>query len=217
MEARLAAETREARGKNHARRLRRAGRVPAVVYGGDTRDGRPIAVDPKELMRILHSESGVNTLIELALDGGSADRVLVKEFQLDPIGSDLLHVDFYRLAMDKALTVTVPVSLAGEAVGVKQQGGLVDFVTREVQVECMPSEIPEHIEVDISELRVGDGVRLRDRSEGVAWKPVSDPDTLLVHVLPPKVEESEDEAAEAEGAAAGEGEDKAAPAGDAES
>ena len=101
--------------------------------------------------------------------------MLVKEFQLDPIGSDLLHVDFYRLAMDKALTVTVPVSLAGEAVGVKQQGGLVDFVTREVQVECMPSEIPEHIEVDISELRVGDGVRLRDRSEGVAWKPVSDP------------------------------------------
>ena len=165
-------------------------------------------------MRILRSESGVNTLIELALDGGEAGRVLVKEFQLDPISSDLLHVDFYRLAMDKALTVTVPVSLAGEAVGVKQQGGLVDFVTREVQVECMPSEIPEHIEVDISELRVGDGVRLRDQVEGVAWTPVSDPDTLLVHVLPPKVDESAEEA-EAE-AAAGEAEDKAAPADEAE-
>ncbi len=215
MEARLAAETREARGKNHARRLRRAGRVPAVVYGGDTRGGKPVAVDPKELMRILRSESGVNTLIELALDGGDAGRVLVKEFQVDPISSDLLHVDFYRLAMDKALTVTVPVSLAGEAVGVKQQGGLVDFVTREVQVECMPSEIPEHIEVDISELRVGDGVRLRDQVEGVAWKPVSDPDTLLVHVLPPKVDESAEEA-EAE-AAAGETEESAAPADDAES
>ena len=215
MEARLGAETREARGKNCARRERRAGRVPAVVYGGDTRDGRPVAVDPKELMRILHSESGVNTLIELALDGGDADRVLVKEFQLDPISSDLLHVDFYRLAMDKALTVTVPVSLSGEAVGVKQQGGLVDFVTREVQVECMPSEIPEHIEVDVTELRVGDGVRLRDRVEGVTWKPVSDPDTLLVHVLPPKVDESAEEEAEGE-AAAGEGEDKAAPGDDAE-
>ena len=215
MEARLAAESREAQGKNHARRLRRAGRVPAVLYGGDTRDGRPVAVDPKELMRILHSESGVNTLIQLALDGGDADRVLVKEFQLDPISSDLLHVDFYRLAMDKALTVTVPVSLSGEAVGVKQQGGLVDFVTREVQVECMPSEIPEHIEVDVTELRVGDGVRLRDRVEGVAWKPVSDPDTLLVHVLPPKVDESEAEEGEAE-AAAGEAEDQAAPGDDAE-
>jgi large subunit ribosomal protein L25 len=215
MEARLAAETREAHGKNDARRLRRAGRVPAVVYGGDTRGGKPVAVDPKELMRILRSESGVNTLIELALDGGEAGRVLVKEFQLDPISSDLLHVDFYRLAMDKALTVTVPVSLNGEAVGVKQQGGLVDFVTREVQVECMPSEIPEHIEVDISELRVGDGVRLRDQVQGVAWKPVSDPDTLLVHVLPPKVEESEDEEAETE-AGDGEAEDKAAPGDDAE-
>ena len=214
MEARLAAESREARGKNHARRLRRAGRVPAVVYGGDARSGKPVAVDPKELLRILRSESGVNTLIELTLDGGDPGRVLVKEFQLDPISSDLLHADFYRLAMDKALTVTVPVSLEGESVGVKQQGGLVDFVTREVQVECMPSEIPEHIEVDITELRVGDGVRLRDQVEGVAWKPVSDPDTLLVHVLPPKVDESAAAEAEAEGGD-GDAEDKAAPAGDA--
>jgi large subunit ribosomal protein L25 len=214
MEARLVAETREARGKNHARRERSAGRLPAVVYGGDTPGGQPIAVDPKELMRILRSESGVNTLIELALDGGDTGRVLVKEYQLDPISSDLLHVDFYRLAMDKALTVTVPVSLNGEAVGVKQQGGLVDFVTREVQVECMPSEIPEHIEVDITELLIGDGVRLRDRIEGVAWKPVSDPDTLLVHVLPPKVEEEAEEA-EAE-AVEGEAEDTA-PGDDAES
>lgn len=215
MEARLGAESREVRGKNHVRRVRRAGRVPAVVYGGDTREGRPVSVDPKELLRILHSESGVNTLIELALDGGKADRVLVKEFQLDPISSELLHVDFYRLAMDRAITVTVPVSLAGEAVGVKQQGGLVDFVTREVQVECMPSEIPEHIEVDVTELRVGDGVRLRDRVEGVAWTPVSDPDTLLVHVLPPKVDESDEAEAEAEGAE-GETEEKAAAAEDGE-
>jgi large subunit ribosomal protein L25 len=110
--------------------------------------------------------------------------------------------------------VTVPVSLSGEAAGVKQQGGLVDFVTREVQVECMPSEIPEHIEVDITELLIGDGVRLRDRIEGVAWKPVSDPDTLLVHVLPPKVEEEAEEA-EAE-AVEGEAEDTA-PGDDAES
>jgi large subunit ribosomal protein L25 len=195
MEARLAAETREAHGKNDARRLRRAGRVPAVVYGGDTRGGKPVAVDPKELMRILRSESGVNTLIELALDGGEAGRVLVKEFQLDPISSDLLHVDFYRLAMDRVLTVTVPVSLSGEAAGVKQQGGLVDFVQRDVQVECLPTEIPEHIEVDISNLMIGQGVRLHDLLQDVAWKPMSDPDSLLVHVVAPKVEEEEEEPA----------------------
>ena len=215
MEARLDAVTRQARGKNDARRSRRAGRVPAVVYGGDTREGRPVSVDPKELLRILHSESGVNTLIELALDGEAASRVLVQEFQLDPVSSDLLHVDFYRLAMDKAITVTVPVTLAGEAIGVKQQGGLVDFVGRDVQVECMPSEIPEHIEIDVSELRIGDGVRLRDLAEGVAWKPVSDPDTLLVHVIPPKVDETADAAADAEGGD-GAAEAKGAPAADAE-
>lgn len=209
MEATLAAVSRDTRRKNAARRLRRDGRVPAVVYGGETREGRAIAVDPKEMLRILTSESGVNTLIALALDGGASSQVLVKEFQLDPVTNDLLHIDFYRLAMDKVITVTVPVTLTGEAAGVKQQGGLVDFVSRDVQVECMPAEIPEHIEVDISALMIGDGIRLRDVVAGATWTPVSEPDTLLVHVVPPKVEEEEEteaEAAAAEGAEAAEGE-----------
>jgi large subunit ribosomal protein L25 len=214
MDATLAAVTRNERGKNEARRLRRAGQVPGVLYGGKASGGAAIKMDPKALLDILHSESGINTLIGLSVDGRTASPVLVKEFQLDPVSNELLHVDFYRPALDRAVTVTVPVTLTGEAAGVKQQGGLVDFVTREVQVECMPSEIPEHIEVDISELRVGDGVRLRDQVQGVAWKPVSDPDTLLVHVLPPKVDESAEEA-EAEGVD-GEAEDAAAPAGDTE-
>lgn len=201
MEATLPAVTRAERGKNEARRLRRAGQVPAVVYGGETREGTPIAVDPKALLQILHSESGANTLIGLTVDGGAASQVLVKEFQLDPVSSELLHVDFYRLALDKAITVTVPITLSGEPVGVKQQGGLVDFVHRDVQLECMPTEIPEHIEVDISELMIGQGVRLRDMLEGVSWTPVSDPDTLLVHVIAPKVEE---EPAEEEAEAAAE-------------
>ena len=207
MEATLAATTRDTRGKNEARRLRMVGRVPAVVYGGESREGLPIAVDPKALLRILHSESGVNTLIDLALDDGDSSQVLVKEVQLDPVSSKLLHVDFYRLAMDMAITVTVPVTLTGEAEGVKLQGGFVDFVTREIQIECMPAEIPEHIDVDVSALMIGDGVRLREVLEGVSWTPVSDPDTLLVHVTPPKVEEEpEADEAAAEGAApAGEG------------
>ena len=200
MDATLAAVTRDGRGKNEARRLRRAGSVPAVVYGGESREGLPIAVDPKELLRILHSESGVNTLIGLTVDGGKASQVLVKDFQLDPIHSDLLHVDFYRLALDKAITVTVPVKITGEPAGVKQQGGLLDFVQRDVEVECMPTEIPEHIEVDVSELMIGDGVRLRDVLTDVAWTPVTDPGRLLVHVIAPKVEEEPAEEAAEEAA-----------------
>ena len=201
-DATLAAVTREERGKNEARRLRRAGQLPAVLYGGKSSAGVAIKMDPKELLEILHSESGVNTLIALSVDGGAASQVLVKEFQLDPVSNELLHVDFYRPPLDKVITVTVPVTLAGEAAGVKQQGGLVDFVQRDVQVECLPTEIPEHLEVDVSPLMIGQGVRLRDLLEGVVWKPVSDPDTLLVHVVAPKVEaEPAEDEAEAEGGA----------------
>ncbi len=198
MDVTLAAATRDGLGKNEARRLRRSGRVPAVLYGGDSTGGVPLAVDPDEVHRILHSESGVNTLIALSVDGGDSSQVMVREFQLDPISSTLLHVDFYRPALDKVITVTVPVLLAGEPAGVKQQGGLLDFVQRDVQVECLPTEIPEHIQIDVSELLIGQGVRLRDLLEGVSWTPVSEPETLLVHVIAPKVEE----APEAEEAAA---------------
>ncbi len=203
MQATLAAATRKTRGKNEARRLRRAGRLPAVVYGGTPVESQALEVDPGELLRILHSESGVNTLVDLQIDGGASDQVLIKDIQHDPITDALLHVDFFRLAMDRAITVTVPVTLHGEAAGVKQQGGLLDFVTREIQVECMPAEIPEHIDVDVHELLIGDGVRLRDVAEGRSWKPVSDLDTLLVHVTQAKTgaaDETEEEEGEAEAA-----------------
>jgi len=205
MQASLVATKRETRGKNEARRLRVSGHIPAVVYGGPAKESIPVSVDPKELLRILYSDSGVNTLIDLELAGGDSSQVLVKDFQLDPVSSELLHVDFYRLAMDKAITVMVPVTLTGEAIGVKQQGGLLDFVNREIKVECMPTEIPENVKVDVQELNIGDGVRVRDVVEGVIWKPISELDTLLVHVTPPKVEEEpEEEEALAEGAAASE-------------
>ena len=201
MEATLSAVARETRGKNEARRLRRAGRVPGVVYGGSALESVEVAVEPKPLLRILHSESGINTIVELQVEGGESSQVLVKDLQLDPVSDELLHVDFYRLAMDKVITVTVPVVLLGEAAGVKQQGGLVDFVTREIQIECMPAEIPEHIDVDVGPLMIGDGVRVRDVSEGASWTAVSEPDMLLVHVTAAKVDaalaEEEEEAAEA--------------------
>lgn len=201
----MAAVMRTGRGKNEARRLRQAGQIPAVVYGGESDEGLSVAVDPKKLLQILHSESGLNTLIGLTVDGGQSSQVLVKEFQLDPIHNMLLHVDFYRLRLDKEITVAVPVTLKGEPAGVKQQGGLLDFVQREVQVECMPTEIPEHLEVDVSNLMIGDGIRLRDllTDVNVKWRPVSEPSTLLVHVIAPKVEEEEEPEAEAAEAAEG--------------
>lgn len=192
MEATLEAVKRDGRGKNDARRLRASGRVPAVLYGarkeGKAPAGVPVAVDPKEVLRILHSESGANTLINLRVDGSEA-RVMVKEYQLDPVTHQLLHADFYQLAMDRAITVTVPIALKGEAPGVKVQGGIIDFVTREIQVECLPTDIPEHIDVDVSELMLHQSLRVRDLAQDPKWKGLSDPDTMIVHVVMPKAEE----------------------------
>jgi len=189
MDAILQAEKRSGRGKNEARRLRAQGKIPAVVYGAEKGKAVEIAVDPKILMRILHSESGVNTLIGLQLDSG-ATRVMVKEYQLDPVTHQLLHTDFYQIAMDKTLTVTVPIVLKGEARGVKQQGRIVDFVNREIEIEVLPGDIPENITVDVSELMLNQGLRVRDLlTEGAKWKSISDEDMKIGHVVALKAEE----------------------------
>jgi large subunit ribosomal protein L25 len=191
MDSTLQAEKREGRGKNEARRLRASGRIPAVVYGAEKGKAVEISVDPKILSRILHSQSGVNTLIGLDGVGSGDTRVLVKEYQLDPVSHKLLHADFYQVAMDKMLTVTVPVVLRGEARGVKQQGGIVDFVTREIDIETLPGDIPENITIDVSELMLNQGVRVRDvQTEGAKWTALTDADTMIVHVVAPKVEEA---------------------------
>jgi len=205
MDATLDAKKRDGRGKNEARRLRVSGRIPAVVYGarkdGQQPEGVPVAVDPKEVLRILHSESGANTLINLKLDGDAESRVMVRDYQLDPITHQLLHADFYQLAMDKAIVVSVPIIVKGEAAGVKQQGGLLDFVTREIQVQCLPTDIPEHIDVDVSELALHQSIRVKDIAANPKWKAVTEGETMLVHVVMPKAEESAATTA-AEGAAA---------------
>ena len=204
MEAVLEATTRTRFGKNEAGRLRREGLVPSVLYGGATDESgrpkaQPITVEPKSLLRILHSQSGANTVITLKL-GAEAPKVMLKEFQLDPVTRAVLHADFYRIAMDKAITVTVPVVLRGEAPGVKQQGGLLDFVHREIEIECLPADIPQSIEVDVSGLMLNQSVRLRDIVGSMAWKPISDPDIMIAHVVSPKAE-AEPEAVETEAAA----------------
>ncbi|HUR33898.1 MAG TPA: 50S ribosomal protein L25 [Vicinamibacterales bacterium] len=193
MEALLDATVRTTIGKNEARRTRREGKVPAVVYGaasqGGSREAVAIAVDPKPLLKILHSEAGANTLISLRLDGTDT-KVLVKDFLLEPITHQVLHVDFYRVAMDRRIEVTIPVLLKGEPKGVKLQGGLLEFIRREIQIECLPSDIPEHVDVDVSELMVGQGIRVRDVATNPKWRSLTDTDTMLVHVIIAKAEEA---------------------------
>src|SRR5438874_10154690 len=189
MEATLEATSRDSCGRNEARRTRRDGRVPAVLYGGDAKEATPIAVEPRALLRILHSESGANTLISLKLAGGGDARVLVKEYQLDPVTHQLLHADFYRIAMDRAIQVTIPVIVKGEPKGVKQQGGILEFVRREIEIECLPGDIPEHVEIDVSELMLHQGIRVRDVAIDAKWTPKSEPEMMLVHVIAPKAEE----------------------------
>jgi large subunit ribosomal protein L25 len=203
MEAVLEATARDSFGKNEARRTRRDGKVPAVVYGGSTAGSNPtatpIAVEPKALLRILHSESGANTLISLKLAGAGDTKVLVKQFQLDPLTHEVLHADFYRVAMDRVIQVTIPVIVKGEPKGVKQQGGVLELIRREIEIECLPGDIPENVEVDASELMLNQGIRVRDIAVSPKWKAISDADMMLVHVIMPKAEEV---AAPAEAAAA---------------
>lgn len=203
MEAVLEAQVRSTFGKNEARRTRAAGKVPAVVYGAASaaeaaeRTAQAIAVDPKALLKILHS--GANTLISLKVEGNEA-KVLVKEYQLDPITHAVLHADFFKVAMDKTIQVTIPVVVKGESKGVKQQGGILEFVRREIEVECLPADIPDQLEIDVTELLVNQGIRVRDVATNPKWTPVTDAETMLVHIILAKAEES---AAAAEGAAPG--------------
>lgn len=212
METTLNAEIRSERGKNVARRLRRGGLIPAVVYGEGADEAGAgsvaVSVEPDAVSRVLRSEAGANTLIGLAVGDGRSSKVLIKDYQVDPISHRLLHVDFYRVAMDKVITVTVRIELTGEPEGVKVQGGLTDFVQREVAIACLPTEIPEHLVVDVAPLRIGQGIRLKDLAGDASWRPVSDPETLIVHVIAPKLE-AEPEADEAEAETEAEAESEA--------
>ena len=220
MEAVLEAVKRTTKGKNEARRLRAAGKIPAVLYGaqkaGDPPAPEAVSFDPKPFMRILHSKSGLNTLITLKMQGIADTRVLVKNVQLDPITHHPLHADLYRVNMDRKITVTVPILLKGESRGVKQDGGVLDFVHREIEVEVLPANIPDSIEVDISNLGIGDSVHVRDLAGNAAWTPISDPDMMILHVVVIKVVEEVVPAAGAEGAAAVPAAGAAATAGAAE-
>jgi large subunit ribosomal protein L25 len=180
------AESRSETGKNVNRRLRSRGLIPGVVYGTG-KDTVAIAVSPREIGAILKSASGENTLFDLDL-GGTRRKVILKEFQREPLRGHLLHADFYEVALDKLLEVKVHVELAGTPVGVKLQGGLVDFVTRELELECLPADIPEKIVVDISHLELGKHLRVSEVNLGDKVKVLTDADLVIAHVVLPRAE-----------------------------
>ncbi len=180
------AESRSETGKNANRRLRSRGMIPGVVYA-EGKDAVAVAVSPRELGTILKSAAGENTLFDLEL-GGSRRKVILKEFQREPLRGKILHADFYEVALDKAIEVKVHVELEGVPVGVKLQGGLVDFVTRELEVECLPADIPEKITVDISHLELNKHLRVSDLKVGDKVKVLADPDIVIAHVVLPKAE-----------------------------
>jgi large subunit ribosomal protein L25 len=200
----VSAQKRGETGKNVNRRLRVAGHIPGVVYGRKT-DPVSVFVSPKEIGAILRSAAGENTLFDLELDG-SRRKVILKEWQVEPVKGRLLHADFYEVALDQLLQVNVHVEVTGVPVGVKVQGGILDFVTRELEIECLPTDIPDRIVVDVSELELGKHLRVSDLKIADNLKMLTEPDVVIVHVVAPRAEEvapaAAAEAAPVEGAAA---------------
>ena len=160
MGVKIKGEKREVFGKNASRRLRREGKVPAILYGPET-ENISLTLEKREIFQILKSESGENTIFKVAFDSQARD-VMIKDHQIDPSSDELLHVDLILIAMDKEIRVDVPVVLVGEAVGVKSEGGFVDFILRELEIECLPKDIPEHIDVDLTELHLHQSIKVED-------------------------------------------------------
>ena len=182
----VAAEPRESRGKNEARRLRVKGLAPAILYGS----GSPavaVSISPKEINRILHSNTGHNTIFNLSVQGGEDTPAMIVDWQSDPVKENLLHVDLKRIDLTKRIAVKVRVHITGEPKGVKLQGGLLEAITREIEIECLPDEIPESYTVDVTELMIGQNLRASEIPLG-SVKLVSAPEQVVAHVVALKAE-----------------------------
>ena len=198
----LEAHPRESGNKNQARRVRHEGKIPAVVYGAG-KDSLPVSVDPRVVLRILHSETGHNTIFDLSMNGGERTKAMIVDWQYEPIKGRLLHIDLKRIAMDKVLKVSVPIFLKGEAEGVKTQGGIMEQILREVEVECLPADIPSHIDADVSHLVFGTVLRVSDLPHSEKLKFLTDANQPVAHVTSVKEEVvATPEAAAAEAAVA---------------
>ncbi len=185
-------EIREPGSSNQARRLRRDGKIPAVLYGED-RDPRSIVVNPRDLVRILTSDQGENTILSLSVGDGQGQTALIHDYQVDPISHRILHADFKRISMDVEVEVQVPVHILGEPLGVRRDGGVLDQVVRELTVRCLPGAIPDSFDIDVSKLEIGDSVHVSDivAPEGVVID--EDMEQTIANVAPPQELELETE------------------------
>lgn len=208
----VAATPREGKfNKNAARRVRVAGKIPAVVYGAQEASVA-VEVDPKQILRILHSETGHNSIFDLEI-GDTKAKAMIVDWQYEPIKGSLLHIDLKRIALDKPIRVEVPIHLVGTAIGVKTQGGILDQVLREVEIECLPGDIPSHIDLDVSNLAFGDVLRVADLPHGGKIKLLTDENSTVAHVVSIKEEVAAAPEAEAAAAAAGPAEPEVAKKG----
>jgi large subunit ribosomal protein L25 len=183
----LEAKPRTPGTKNDARRIRRQGKIPAVVYGAG-RQSRTISVDPRQVSRILQSETGYNTVFDLSVDG-ERTKAMIVDWQYEPMKGGLLHIDLKRIAMDQKLRVKVPIELVGEAAGVKQQGGILEQILRELEVECLPGDIPNAVELNVENLVFGMVLRVADLPRNDRVKFLTDPEQPVAHIISVKEEE----------------------------
>jgi large subunit ribosomal protein L25 len=189
----IAAEPRSTRGKNEARRLRVLGSMPSVVYGVGG-ESVAVAVSPKEITKILKSKSGHNTIFNLDIKGVENTPVMIVDWQLDPIKDNILHADLHRVDLAKPIRVKVPVHTHGDPKGVKIQGGIHEVVTREIEIECLPDEIPEDFVVDVTELMIGQTIRAQEIPMKGSMTLTSPGDAVISHVVSLKAEAAPAEA-----------------------
>jgi large subunit ribosomal protein L25 len=185
----IPSQPREAFGKNASYRIRQSGRIPAILYG----EGRPnvaLVLDKKDVIKILKSETGLNTLFKITIEGAERD-VMIKDVQIDPLSDQLIHADLIQIDMNKTVRVEVPIELLGEAIGVKTEGGFIDFMTRELLVECLPAMIPEHLTVDVSELHLHQSIKVSDVALPEGIKLITDPGAVVALVQVPHEEKVE--------------------------
>lgn len=205
---------RATRGKNEARRVRVSGRIPAVVYGA-FKEPVSISLNPKDITKIIHSKTGHNSIFDLNIDGVEKTPVIVADEAYDPIKGNLLHIDLRRIDLTRKLRVSVPVHVSGESKGVKQQGGVLDVVTRSVEIECIPDDIPNQFDVNVTDLMIGDAIRVADLPLKEGVRVLTSGDAVIAHVVGIREEAAPEGEAKAEpevAAKKGKKEEAAAPA-----
>ena len=196
----IATEKRDVFGKNASYRIRRTGSIPAILYG-EGLESMPLVLTKKDVIKILKSDLGLNTLFKIAFGAEERD-VMIKDVQIDPVSDEVLHADLIQIDMTKAIRVAVPVELVGEAVGVKTEGGFIDFMTRELTVECLPALIPEHFAVDVTALHLHQSIKAADVAMPEGIKMITEPGVVIALVQMPAEEKAEVAAAAEEGAEA---------------